>query len=390
MSRKRLHRLFLWWSVTVKLNIRTGKNAAIKLKGKNASEWRLDMRVNKKVISNLTKCYSIAPLKYNNQDYFLVAAEKVDRCLLFDLDGNVVDTVWSEPGGVMSMVQVPGSNGQFLATHKFYSPNDSKEAKIVIVTPISKGNWEVRTLVDLPHVHRFDIVNRNGVNYLIACALKSGHEYKDDWSNPGKVYGAVLPDDLSSFNEDNQLELNIIKDNMLKNHGYYRIKENGIDTSLISADNGVFQFIPPENKGGEWTINQLLDTPASDAVLVDLDGDGEDEMTVLTPFHGDNISIYKKKDNKFEKVYEYEKKSDFTHAIYGGNLCGKKGVVIGHRKGERNLIAFTYDKKNGKYVSEIVDENCGSANVYRYVKDGKDIIISANREIDEVAMYILE
>ncbi len=343
--------------------------------------------VEKKVISNLTKCYSIAPLEYQGKKHFMVAAEKIDRCILFDQDGIEEDTIWSEPGGVMSMVQVPGTDGQFLATHKFYSPNDSKEAKIVIVTPIEKGNWEVRTLVDLPHVHRFDIVERNGVRYLIACALKSGHEYKDDWSMPGNVYAAVLPEDLSFYNEEHQLELKVIKDNMLKNHGYYRVNDEGVDTCVISADCGVFQFIPPENAEGEWEIRTLLDTAASDAVLVDLDEDGEKELAVLSPFHGDQISIYKKKDGAYEKVYEYEKPAEFTHAIYGGNLCGKPAVVIGHRKAERDLIVFSYNQETKQYESEVIDHDCGPANVAHYVKDGKDIIISANRETDEVAMY---
>lgn len=347
------------------------------------------MKIEKKVISNLTKCYSIAPLHYQGKDHILVAAEKVDKCLLFDTEGNEEDVVWEEPGGVMTMVQVPGTDGQFLATHKFYSPNDSKEAKIVKVTPIEKGNWEVKTLVDLPFVHRFDVLERNGVRYLIACALKSDHEYKDDWRFPGKVYAAVLPEDLSAFDEDHQLELKVIKDGMLKNHGYYKVEDEGVQTSVISCDGGVFQFVPPAEADGEWEIRTLTTDAASDAVLVDFDEDGEKELAVIAPFHGDKVCFYKKKDGIFEMVYEFGESRDFLHSIFGGSLCGKPAFVTGHRKAERDLMAFTYNKEKETYEMEYIDRDCGSANVYHYVKDGKDMLISTNREIDEVALYTI-
>lgn len=347
------------------------------------------MKANKKVIENLTKCYSIAPLKYNGEKYILVAAEKQDPCYLFDLEGNKIDTVWTGPGGVMSMVQVPNSNGVFLATHKFYSPNDSKEAKIVIATPKAKGDWEIRTLVDLPHVHRFDIVERNGVNYLIACALKSGHEFKEDWSMPGKVYYAVLPDDLSEFNQDNQLKLTVIKDNMLKNHGYYKIYEGDTAHCIISCDDGVYDFVPPASKDGQWSIEKLISEPASDALLVDMDGDGEKELVSISPFHGNDIYFYKKIDGKFNKVYTYST-ADFAHAIYGGTLMGEPAVIIGHRKGERNLLAFTYNNEQAKYEVTVLDKDCGPANVFKFERNGQEVLVSTNREIDEIAMYTFE
>lgn len=345
------------------------------------------MKAEKKILGKLEKCYSLAPLHYRGREHFLVAAEKQDKCLLFDQEGRLTDTVWSEPGGVMTMVQVPGTDGQFLATHCFYSPNDSKEAKIVLAEPSREGKWEVRTLVSLPHVHRFDILQRNGTCYLLACTLKSGHEYKEDWSDPGKVYGAILPKDLSGFDEAKPLELTVLKDGMLKNHGYYKVKEQGEESGLISCDSGVYRFVPPESPKGDWEIRRLLDTAASDGVLVDFDGDGEMELAVLSPFHGERIVIYKKQDGIYEKVYEYEKPAPFAHAIYGGPLCGKPALVVGHRQGERNLLAFTWDGDSKSYCLEVLDRDCGPSNIYHFTKDGKDIFISANREIDEIAMY---
>ena len=347
------------------------------------------MKIEKKVMSNLTKCYSIAPLHYQGRDHILVAAEKQDPCYLFDLEGNLEDKVWDGPGGAMSMVQVPGTDGQFLSTSRFYSPNDSKDAKIVIVTPKGKGDWEIRTLVSLPHVHRFDLLSRDGDVFLIACTLKSGHDFKDDWTKPGKVYAAKLPGDLSGFNEESQLKMTVLRDNMQKNHGYCRIREDGYEACLITSNEGVFRFVPPARGEERWEVKRLLAEPSSDAVLVDFDGDGRKELGVLAPFHGDQIFIYKERDGAYEKVYTYAQCAPFAHAVYGGDLCGTPAFVVGHRKGERNLIAISYDRDKGTYVSETIDRDCGPANVFHYVHNGKDVLVSANRETNQVAMYTL-
>ncbi|MBQ9593709.1 MAG: hypothetical protein IJR36_07525, partial [Lachnospiraceae bacterium] len=117
------------------------------------------MKVEKKVISNLNKCYSLSEVTVEGKHCFLVAAEKTDPCYLFAEDGTKLETVWTEPGGVMTMTPGPGADGQFLSTHKFYSPNDSKEAKIVIASEKPEGGWEIRTLCHVPFVHRFGILS---------------------------------------------------------------------------------------------------------------------------------------------------------------------------------------------------------------------------------------
>lgn len=347
--------------------------------------------VKKKVVGQLEKCYSLAMLHYQGREHFLCAAEKVNRCYLISLSGEIEETLWEEPGGVMTMVQVPGGrvDGQFLATRRFYSPNDGKGASIVVVTPRGLNDWEVRTLCELPFAHRFDILQAGGKNYLLACTLKSGHEYKEDWRFPGQVFAAELPDDLSAYNDDNQLQLQVIKSGLLKNHGYYRHEEtDGSTSGVVSCESGVYQFFPPPEAGGQWRIENLIEDAASDGLLLDIDNDGEEELCTLVPFHGDTLNIYHREGKGYRLVYTYPEKLEFLHALFGGKIFGRHVWIAGSRKGERRLLAIYHDGDKG-YQCRDLDRGCGAANVLHYVRGGQEIIVATNREINEIALYEL-
>ena len=342
------------------------------------------MKVIKKVIGQLEKCYSLAEIPLQGRNVLLVAAEKKDACLIFEKDGTPAGRVWDGPGGVMTMTPVPGRRDLFLATQKFYSPNDSAEAKLVAAA-FEDGSWNVKTIAELPFVHRFGILERNGRTYILACTLKSAHEYRDDWRFPGKVFAAVLPDDPA----DTELRFTVLREGLGHNHGYTFYRDAGSEAAVISCDQGVFLFRPPAEADSDWSTEELLDSPASDAVLSDLDGDGQPELFVISPFHGDRISIFRKNtDGCFERVYEYPGEVPFLHAIDAGRIAGKDCVMMGCRGGGRELLMFTYDPACGQYRYDVIDQGAGPANCMIFADErGENRIIAANRETNEIALY---
>lgn len=350
------------------------------------------MKIEKKIISNLNKCYAMSELTYKGEHCFLVAAEKQDPCYLFNEAGEQISTVWEQPGGVMTMTPVPGTDGQFLATHRFYSPNDSLDAKIVIVTAKDDGTWDVRTLCNAPFVHRFGILHRAGTDYLIVCCLKTGHEYKNDWRYKGACFGAVLPKDLSGFDEDHPLKLSLIKDGMLKNHGFAKTSRGGHDAAIVGCEEGTFLFDPPAVCGADWTVTQLCDIPSSDSVLIDFDGDGKLELGTISPFHGNSLTIYHLDEHdRYVPQWKYgapEKDTEMIHATWACEILGRPTWIVGWRKGTRETIAITWDEAKGDYRTDLIDSETGCANAMHFKdKDGRDIIVGTNREIDEVAYY---
>lgn len=357
-------------------------------------------KVEKKVIASMPKCYAICMLESGGEKSFLVATEKEGECRRFDTEGNYLETVWTEPGGVMTMVQLPGKNGAFLSTHKFYSPNNSAEAKLVLAEPVdSEGRaveslkeehrWKIKTLCPLPFVHRFDILKSGDKYYLIACTLKSDHEYKEDWTHPGKILVRELPEDFGAFDAEagKPLEFDVLKDGLTKNHGYGRFVRDGQQESLIGAENGVFRVMPPGRFRKDWEVRQLLDKATSDVRAIDLDGDGKIEYMLFSPFHGEELTFFREERDGLRLFYRHEEELPFLHALWAGKIKGVPCFLLGHRRGNRDLLVATWNHGEKKIEFQRLDHDRGPTNVQVYQADGHDYIIATNRETDEVALY---
>jgi len=343
------------------------------------------MKYSKHVIAEMELAYAIGMFDGDDAKSFLIGVEKKGPITRFDLDGNKIENVCDGPGGRMTICQVPGRGDQVLATTEFYSPNCGGDDARISVYTRANGEWSETTLCDIPYIHRFGVLfGADGTQYLIACSIKSSCEYKNDWRDPGAVYGAELSGDLARFSAENQLKLTTLAAGQLKNHGFYAAPDRSF--ALVSTDEGVFKYVPPAQAGAEWTITKLISDPTSDMVPVDFDGDGKDELLTLSPFHGDTVRVYKEGENGWEVIWEDPEKREFMHAIWGGVLAGEKCAVIGHRKGNRDLLRISM--KDGEFAYEVIDHDFGPANCWVFSHpDGNDRIIAANRETNQVALY---
>lgn len=347
------------------------------------------MKAKKEVLGSLEKCYAVATFRYDGIDHLVCSAEKSNPCYTFDFDGNKTDTLWEGPGGVMTLLQYPyGDEPILMATQQFYSPNNSADAKIVYYTR-NEGKWTCHVLCDLPFVHRFGILTRGGEKYLIACTLKSAHAFKDDWTCPGRVWTAVLPKDIRRYDQTHQLELTPFMSGLYKNHGFGKFEDEKGDFAVIGTDNGIFKIVPPETLGGEWASELLLNQPTSDMLYLDFDGDGERELLTFSPFHGDTLSVYKKKGTEFLKVWAYPAQLPFLHAIWGARMNEKYYAFIGCRQGGREFFAVYYNEETGTYQADLLDQGAGAANCIYFEHNGQHKVLAANRESDEIAVYTL-
>lgn len=342
------------------------------------------MKIEKIFLTKLHRCYAVNSTVIDGERKILVATEGQGAAYMYSGDDFKQSVIWEEPGGTMSMIPVPDKNGDFLAVQNFFPTFDSEKATIVWAKPEADDKWTVKTILHLPYVHRFDILTgADGTHYFVGCTLCTSKQDRDDWSDPGKIYVGELPADLNE-----PIQLQVIKEGMVKHHGYSRVTWNGNMAGIATAENGVFVITPPLQKGQSWQVEQLNDIPTSDIAVGDIDGDGQDELITIEPFHGNTFVIRHKTADGYEIVYKYPEPMEFGHVVWAGKLRGVPTVIGGQRRHAKDLFYIQY--KDGQYVKTTIEDGIGPSNVAVINDKEQDIIISANREIGEAVLYIVK
>lgn len=347
------------------------------------------MNFRKTVIDEIFKCYSVNALRVEGDTQLIFAGEGPGSCQIFSGDQfSEKKVLWSNEdafGGTMSIVTLSEEEGSFLVSKGFYSMVDSETSGIYLYQKVNGGYKETK-LLSIPYLHRFDLVRAGDRRFIIAASLHGGKTDKEDWSKPGKLYYAVLPHDLATTSQG-QLKLEILKETMYKNHGFNKGIWNGRESVFVASQEGVITVTPPLENDGQWLIEEILDFPVSDIAVIDLDQDGEPELAVLSPFHGNQFNVYKKVDGNYVSVYTYPKALDFYHAIYADNFMGVPSFVIGARKEDMDLYLVQFDKKSGQFISHLIDTGVGAANARIIHTSQGDMIMAANRQINQAAIY---
>jgi hypothetical protein len=338
------------------------------------------MRVDKRILGQLDRVYATAVMEINGELNYLTASEGLGPCWAYSAKDWARSTVWEGPGGTQNIVPIPGRRNEFIASQGFLPNFQAQEARLVYARLDAGTGWSVRPIMTIPYVHRFDVFILHGKLHFIGATVSAGKKDREDWSQPGAVYTGEISDAIGE-----PFELSEVLTGITKNHGFCRGKWQGREAYFISGSEGVFVLYLPIKKGDAWAVEQILDHEVSDIAVCDIDGDGCEELAAIEPFHGSRGVIYKRIDGKLRPVHEHE--YEFGHVVWGGRILNKPSFIIGGRKGNRELNCFQMDQGTGRISHFTIDNTGGPSNIAVFHKQSSDMILAANREIGEIAIY---
>jgi hypothetical protein len=331
--------------------------------------------IKKSKLANLNKIYAVNHRWVGKELQILAASEEMHgKALIFNGLSNTGRELFIASGGAMSFVPIPNRNHQYLIIQGFFPVFDSANAHIVYVENLQDGSTEPLCLrvLDIPYVHRFEVVMVGKSAFVIASSLCEKKEDIDDWTYPGSVFVAPIPD-----NPRNPWQLIEIYKGISKNHGMFVTDFGSGSEVLISGQEGLFSVMVPKDVNEKWCVDQILHNEISDVAAADLDGCGMKEIVTIESFHGNTMRIYKLRGDTWREVYEGE--MNFGHVIWAGKIGGRPSILLGNRDGLKDLSILRPKNKNLTVFEKITIDQKIAPTMITVINDVKrTYVISAN------------
>lgn len=363
--------------------------------------------------------YAISTVVIDGKTQVIAATEDHGPAVLIDPDTWSATDFVPGPGGCMSIVQMseqaqdksadrgrrPGAESLYAIFGCFPGYDFHGAAVYRIQRSLLDAPFTVSEIFRLPFAHRLTFVEKDGVEYLIAANLAANKESPEDWSLPGSLLAAPVPQNLSD-----DWEPATILDNLHKNHCMFAGRLDGERVMLIGGQEGLYCF-DLESSGPGWSRRMIVDHEVSEAVLFDIDRDGADELITIEPFHGNRLAVYRREhlgeshgreigaaglttkaslldNSRLRPVFEAE--LAYGHGLWAGLLAGSPALVVGNRSGNQNLEIFVIDTAGTGLVRETVAEGVGSANTVVLGHAGATWIVATNQGTEQVAAYRID
>lgn len=349
------------------------------------------MKISKRSLVGLERVYSIGVVpgsRVGDWPAFLAGSEGDGALLYFRPPDLKAIEIADEPGGFISLWAFEQNGNSYVVAATDFKPGFKAEnCKIIVYAldgPQGGQSFEVGVL---PYTHRVAVVELDERKCFLGSTLCAAKEFKYDWTQPGGIHLAVMPEGVSS-----KWEFKQVVTGLNKNHGmdFARLDEGGQGGFLLSAMEGLFYMKIPAGLDGEWEVETIAEGEHSDGFAYDWDGSGSMQVFAISPFHGETVTIYRRDGGGWNPTVITDDVS-FGHILWAGELLGEPGLLVGGRGGEKELRLYRKSGPDGKGFSyETIDEGIGPTQI-AVVNRGKDSagLIMAAHGANEVRVYDL-
>jgi hypothetical protein len=370
------------------------------------------MRISARTIARLDLAYSIARIPALGADglsadgfpAFAAGSEGDGSLLLFRPPDYKPQTLANGPGGFISLCPLQWAGKPYLVASTGFKPVFQAAGCRLTAYALDQGELPVPLDIGpLPYTHRLAAFSGSGRTRLLASTLCAGKSFQDDWSKPGGVYLAEVPD--SPTPGEAAWRFRPVSGGLSKNHGMEEAALHGGRRGfLLSAHEGLFFMTEPVGTGGEtgsragtcagsgsgvgWTRETIATGEHSDAFAFPWENPADPQVFSLSPFHGNILSRHRFTPSGWAREI-LDDSIDFGHVLWAGMVLGAPGLLLGERGSRKQLTLCRLGRGSG-LEKELIDEGAGPTQVTVVDRGGGEaMIIAAAHARGEVVQYTL-